>query len=224
MKKTTSFGKVFFLLSMLSVLLICADAAAQFSMSAGGSRSKKDRKGGTTTITSDTMDIDIQNDMATFIGNVEVDDPEMNIKCGKMVIYLENKPEDKTEKPDEKAVAKDDGKKSVEETGSNKQVSRIECIGDVVIIRKVEAVPGEPVPEAQKAIAGKAEYNLRNDTITLTEKPVIMRGTDILKGERITINTKTEKMAVIGGTGTFSNPTKNTGDEEDKKPAEGSAK
>lgn len=220
MKTTTSFGKVLFLLSMLSVLLICADAAAQFSMSAGGPRSKKDRKGGTTTITSDTMDIDIQNDMATFIGNVEVDDPEMNIKCSKMVIYLENKPDEKNEKSD----AKDEGKKSVEEAGSNKQVSRIECIGDVVIIRKVEAVPGEPVPEAQKAIAGKAEYNLRNDTITLTEKPVIMRGTDILKGERITINTKTEKMAVIGGTGTFSNPTKNTGDEEEKKPADGSAK
>ena len=111
-----------------------------------------------------------------------------------MTIFLENKP---TEQP-----AGDAGK-SRSDAGSdmnpegNKQVTRIECVGDVVITRNSgEKVAGSNV---QKAFAGKAVYDLPTDTITLTENnPVIVSGGSRLSGEQIIVDIKTERINVLG--------------------------
>lgn len=79
----------------------------------------------------------------------------------------------------------------------NKQVTRIECVGDVVITRNSgEKVAGSNV---QKAFAGKAVYDLPADTITLTENnPVIVSGGSRLSGEQIIVDIKTERINVLG--------------------------
>lgn len=129
-----------------------------------------------------SMDVDVQQNMATLLGSVEVDDPEVNIKCRKMVIYLTD--------------VKEEGKK-FKEAKESKRLDRIECYGDVVITRA--AVPGESLDKLQQAFANKAVYNVSKNLITLQENPVVVYGVNKLVGDEIQINTLTERVRVIKG-------------------------
>ena len=172
--------------------VFCMETQAQFAnlMMNKTRKSRAEKSNIPTTVKSDSMDIDLAKDKIILLGNVEVDDPEMNIKCQKMTIFLENKQTGNAEKD------KSDAGSDMNPEG-NKQVARIECVGDVVITRNSgEKVAGSDV---QKAFAGKADYDLPTDTITLTENnPVIVSGGNRLAGEQIIVNIKTERINVIG--------------------------
>ncbi len=172
--------------------VFCMETQAQFAnlMMNKTRKSRAEKSNIPTTVKSDSMDIDLAKDKIILLGNVEVDDPEMNIKCQKMTIFLENKQAGNAEKD------KSDAGSDMNPEG-NKQVTRIECVGDVVITRNSgEKVAGSDV---QKAFAGKAVYDLPTDTITLTENnPVIVSGGNRLAGEQIIVNIKTERINVIG--------------------------
>ena len=180
--------KIGLVLAAAGMLLFGADAFAQLQLFSAPS-SKKDRKTSEepTTINSDAMDIDMANDKITLLGNVDVQDPEMNIKCRKMIIYL-GKSEKKSETGD-----------PTRDEQSGKEVVKIECIGDVVITRlQVDSPDGKK--ENQQAFAGKAVYMVKEETITLTEDPVLVNGPNRLMGERIILHTKTERVMVFKGT------------------------
>lgn len=176
--------------------VFCMETQAQFAnlMMNKTRKSRAEKSNIPTTVKSDSMDIDLAKDKIILLGNVEVDDPEMNIKCQKMTIFLENKP---TEQPaGDAGKSKSDAGNDMNPEG-NKQVTRIECVGDVVITRNSgEKVAGSNV---QKAFAGKAVYDLPADTITLTENnPVIVSGGSRLSGEQIIVDIKTERINVLG--------------------------
>ena len=159
---------------------------------------EKKRSGKTpTVITSDTMDIDIAKNVAIFTGNVKVDDEEMSISCKKMTIFLEDK---KTEDAGKASAAKADSAKPEEaKPEEGKQVSRIICEENVVIIRK-SLSESEKGQGEQKALAGHADYDVKTGRIVLTKNnPVLKRGTDTLRGEIITIWRDSEKVEVQGG-------------------------
>ncbi|HPO91518.1 MAG TPA: LptA/OstA family protein [Victivallales bacterium] len=143
-----------------------------------------------TVITSESLEIDIGSNKATFLNNVKVDDQEMTIECDKMLIYLEptNKEEEKVEKTDLTSI----------EQNAAKQVSRIVCEGNVVITRKMPVSSENPEP-IQKSKSGKADYDVKTGMIVLTENPVLIRGNDTLKGEIITIWRDSEKVRVKYG-------------------------
>jgi lipopolysaccharide export system protein LptA len=178
----------------------------------------KKRSGKTpTVITSDTMDIDISKNIATFTGNVKVDDEEMNISCKKMTIFLEDKKAGEnvkasTTKPDavkpdavkpdavKPELAKPDAVNPDEvKPEESKQVSRIICEENVVIIRK-SLSESEKGQGEQKALAGHADYDVKTGKIVLTKNnPVLKRGGDTLRGEIITIWRDSEKVEVQAG-------------------------
>ena len=178
--------------SLLLIFLIAGAIPGQAqlggSLFGGLSSSGGERKGGSTTISSDTMNIDLAKNLAVFTGNVVVDDPQMNIKCHKMLVYLEDAKKEQASEKD-KVAAGDE---------RNKEISKIICIGDVLIVRKPESKEDEAKGE-QKAIAGKADYDLKSGKILLTDKPVIMRGDDKLTGTAITIYRDSDRMDVEGG-------------------------
>jgi len=180
--------KIGLVLAAAGMLLFGADAFAQlqlFSASTSKNRKSSDEP---TIINSDAMDIDMANDKITLLGNVDVQDPEMNIKCRKMIIYL-GKSEKKPESTGD----------STRDEQSGKEVIQIDCIGDVVITRiQVDSPAGKK--ENQQAFAGKAVYLIKDDTITLTEDPVLVNGPNRLMGERIILHTKTERVMVFKGT------------------------
>lgn len=182
--------KIGLVLAAAGMLLFGADAFAQLQLFSTTS-SKKDRKNSEepTTINSDAMDIDMANDKITLLGNVDVQDPEMNIKCRKMIIYL-----GKSEKKSDVSTGD-----STRDEQSGKEVVKIECIGDVVITRlQVESPDGKK--DNQQAFAGKAVYMVKEETITLTEDPVLVNGPNRLMGERIILHTRTERVMVFKGT------------------------
>ena len=76
---------------------------------------------------------------------------------------------------------------------------KIDCIGDVVITRTMVDAPAGQAKENQQAFAGKAVYLIKEETITLTEDPVLVNGPNRLMGERIILHTKTERVLVFKG-------------------------
>jgi len=202
----------------------------------GGGGNKSERANKSTTITSDTMDIDFQNNITVFTGNVFVDDPQLTIKCDKMTIYLRDKEAPKDAPKDAaKDTAKNDAKKSDKDSkakdkdgkgkefgnsfnsitpgGSGKELDKVVCTGKVVIVRKVidkeEAKQGE-----QKAEAGKAVYDFREGTICLTEdNPRVSRGMQgTLAGSRITLWLDSERVKVESNDKPATLEIKNVGD------------
>ena len=195
---------------LLSICLIClsglyVDAQSFFSRATS-------RKGATknvpTVITSDSMDFDISKNIAVFTGNVQVDDANMRILCHQMIVRFEGKPKVLKKSTDDKTpkTVKKDVKKSGSESDSEKsntKVKTIECIKNVIIIRKMydekEKEDGE-----QKAIAGHALYNVKAGKITLTDDPALVRGGDTLRGEVIIYWVDSERVTVKSGNQTSS--------------------
>jgi len=169
------------------LLSFSVESFAQLQLFSSPSKNKKEKSDEPTIINSDAMDIDMANDKVTLLGNVDVQDPEMGIKCRKMIIFLG--------KSSKKTASTGDAARDEQ---SGKEVVRIECIGDVVITRnQVENANG--TKENQQAFAGKAVYELKEDSITLTEDPVLVSGPNRLRGERIILHTKTERVLVFKG-------------------------
>lgn len=174
------------ILSILCCLTACLVSAQDNSFSFFNSLEGDAADDQPTKITADAMDIDIANDLATFTGNVYVDDPRMTIACHKMIIHLGDTGEPK------------DGDKAGSNLSIRKTVSSIECVGGVVITRKLSDADMIAAGE-QKATAGKAVYHLDSGEIVLTENPVLMRGKDSLSGKTITIWRDSNRMKVEGG-------------------------
>ena len=183
----------------LTVLLCWGGSVATPSAQAlslkelSGKQGDIDRTGKSTKVTADMMDIDFQNNIATLTGEVDVDDPAVRIKCDKMMIYLQ-------EKEGGKAVVKEnsptDGMSAGLVGNSGKELRKIVCIGNVIILRKLydknDIANGE-----QRATAGNAVYNVKENMIVLTENtPTITRGKDIMAGWRITFWLDSERVKV----------------------------
>ena len=183
-----AFRKIYTVVLTVCVLSFSADLFAQLQLFSAAPSAKKGKSDEPTIINSDAMDIDMANDKITLLGNVDVQDPEMNIKCRKMVIYL-GKNQNKQEKTGD----------SARDEQSGKEVVKIDCIGDVVITRTMVDAPVGQAKENQQAFAGKAVYLIKEETITLTEDPVLVNGPNRLMGERIILHTKTERVLVFKG-------------------------
>ena len=180
--------KIGLVLAAAGLLLFSAESFAQLQLfSAAQGKNRKERSDEPTVINSDAMDIDMAKDKITLLGNVDVQDPEMNIKCRKMIIYL-GKNAKKTESSGD----------SARDEQAGKTVVKIECIGDVVISR-IQSGSAADKNDNQQAFAGKAIYDVKEDTITLTEEPVLVNGPNRLMGERIILHTKTERVLVFKG-------------------------
>lgn len=186
MKKSILFAAVFLLAAQIPLF-------SQISLFSAANKNRASRGDTPTTINADAMDIDIANNKATFLGNVLVDDPEMLITCRKMVLFLE----DSKKNAKNTEAAKDQKEKTKsEDPAGGKTLSRIECIDDVVITRKALLSNGEE----QKACAGKAVYDVKGDSITLLDKPVVIKGKSRVRGEVITLHLDSERVEVVNAT------------------------
>ena len=151
-----------------------------------GMSDDKDDK--TTHITADAADIDLDNNIITLLGNVDVDDGTNKITCDNMKVFLsddsgenagaeEKKDAGSAKKQDEKpapapaavtADGKADGENDDEEEdeGSSRSISKIICTGDVVYLKRSEK-PGQD----QIAMSDRAEYDASREVIVMTGDP-----------------------------------------------------
>ncbi|MBN1864596.1 MAG: hypothetical protein JW808_06810 [Victivallales bacterium] len=160
----------------LCVFMAFSGKAQFFSSHAKSSKRNPDIP---TVVKAETMDLDISKNVAVFTGNVQVDDADMQIFCHKLIINFE-------------------GEGEFDEENTNRSVKDIICLKNVVIIRKlgeVDSKEGE-----QKALAGKAVYDVKSGKITLTEDPELRRGEDLIKGRVIQFWIDSERLNVEGST------------------------
>lgn len=190
---------------LLLALTLVAPASAQIPDILGKSMSSSNSDE-PTYVTALTMDIDVENNVTTLLGDVVVDDRDVKITCNKMIIYMEDSA--KTDETDSDASAKEsggaeteaksdaekqdakaagDGKESGEgglfnAAGGGKQVSKIHCIGDVVIIRKnIEQT------ENENATSDEAVFDVKTNVITMIGNPILNSGKSKMKSQKIEI-------------------------------------
>ena len=141
-----------------------------------------DKEDKTTHITADAADIDMENNIITLLGNVDVDDGTNKITCNNMKVFLKeeaDEPDDGEKsagKKDEKpapapaavaANAKTEDKAEDDEDDSpSKSISKIICTGDVVYTKRSEK-PGQD----QIAMSDRAEYDAAREVIVMTGDP-----------------------------------------------------
>ncbi len=172
------------LLAFAILLATAGDIFAQGSLF-GGSGERGDRdKSKPTEITSDTMDIQSAQNMAVFTGNVIVKDQELTITCDKMTIFLEDKA-----KSDDAPPENGQGSKG------GKKISRILCEGNVVITRKYK---DDDKDKEQQGKAGQAEYDLKEQKITLSDNPVLNQDNDQVAGDQIIMYRESERVIIKG--------------------------
>ena len=158
-----------------------------------------------TVITASAADIDLEKNIITLIGDVVVDDKKSKITCNKMIIYLEEDaadtlvgtadtpaespakegPAPSALKPGENADAANEKEEQKDEAQPGKNISRINCVGDVVYVKRAD--PDDPNGQDQIAMSEQADYDARTEVIVMTGEPVMMQGTNKMYGDRIEI-------------------------------------
>ncbi len=108
-----------------------------------------------------SLELREKDKMATFTGDVHVLQGDTEMHCKVLVVFYEEETGGRAVK------AADPG------PGGDRQISRIEAKGDVVVVQK-----------DQNATGDRATFNMRENTVTLVGNVVVTRGTDVLRGQR----------------------------------------
>lgn len=189
-------------LILFAGMFLAAELGAQTAMPAffkSRQSSKRDRTNAPTVVEAATMDIDIEHNLATLLGNVVVDDQDAKITCDKMIIYLEDKAKaEETKKSDGFTPGRETA--DSDETGG-KQIDRIECYGDVVITHRKD--PKDVNGKDQVATSDFAVYNFKKQEIVLTGRPVLTSGTDRLDADKLVFEMNTNKVKITQGVVTY---------------------
>jgi lipopolysaccharide export system protein LptA len=155
---------------------------------------------GKTVVSSDMADIRPVENYAELIGKVVVDEPRLNLSCKKMLIYADElKPEGQMKLSgdidDEEKVSSDEVPRRIS-LGAGKELNKIICLDDVVILRK----GGEKV---EKATGTHGLYEVIDRKITLTGKPdklpTLEQDNTVMEGEKFILYLNSEKVDAIGG-------------------------
>ena len=119
-------------------------------------------------IKSKSLEINNNQKIVIFTGNVTAVKDAFDIECQKMFVHYETVPAEK------------------EEVGGKTKINRIVSLGQVRIKRS----------QGGEAFAEKAVYYQKADKIVLTGKPVVKQGNDFVEGDLITIFLKENRSVV----------------------------
>lgn len=123
-----------------------------------------------------SLELREKDKMATFTGDVHVLQGDTEMHCKVLVVFYEEETAGRTVK------AADPG------PGGDRQIRRIEAKGNVVVVQK-----------DQNATGDAATFNMRENTVTLVGNVVVTRGTDVLRGQRLTVDLSSGVSKMDGG-------------------------
>ncbi len=142
----------------------------------------KDKSKSRSIVTADFMDYYADENLIICKDNVISKDAQGLITAEKMDIKLKNivKIDEKTKKQ----------KKS-------KEIETILCVKDVFVVRNLFNAE-DKVKGQQRATSERAFYDVKEGSILMTENPVLFRGTESVKGQKITLWKDREDVIVEG--------------------------
>jgi lipopolysaccharide export system protein LptA len=121
-------------------------------------------------IKADSLEMDDQQKIVIFTGNVDAKEKDFVINCQKLVLYYKDQPADQAS-----------------ETGQF-NIDKIIATGKVIITR----------PAGGLATAEKALYYMGDEKVILTGKPKVKQGEDFVQGSKITLYLKENRSVVEG--------------------------
>ena len=134
-------------------------------------------------IQAESLEIQDKVKTATFLGNVQVIQGDMTMKCGSLVVFYG---------PDDGDSAATAALKPLESQAApampqGGNIRRAEARGGVTVVTKDQNASGDV-----------GIYDMKTKTITLIGNVVVSRGKDVLRGERVVVNTMTGDARVDG--------------------------
>lgn len=124
-----------------------------------------------TIVTAESLQVDYQNNVGTFTGNVLVIDPRITVRADRMIVQFG-------------AAPLDSGTNALHRT-----LQKIEAHGGVVI-----------TAEDKKAVADHAEYTAADGKVVLTGNPQVDGPDGVVSGSKITFWRDQKKMDVESAT------------------------
>ena len=122
------------------------------------------------------LEVREKDKQATFTGDVHVLQGDTEMRCKLLTVFYEEETGTRNVKAAEPGP------------GGDKQIRRIEAKGSVVVVQK-----------DQNAAGDAAIFNMRENTVTLIGNVVVTRGTDVLRGQRLTVDLTSGVSKMDGG-------------------------
>ncbi len=144
-------------------------------------------------ISADRMEMQLDGKTVELTGNVRIEDSTMCLTSLKMMVYLTDDKEEKKEEK-EKEEKKEEKKEEEKDATEGMKLQKIIAEGEVVL-RKLDGT--------ESAMSDHATYDVSDDTIVMTGNCSIVKGTNNLRGNRVTYNRKLGKINLEGGVITF---------------------
>ena len=135
-----------------------------------------------------SLEVRDKEKVATFAGDVRVNQGDTHMRCKSLVVYYEQ--DALTGNQSGNQAGKNDGKPMVSATpgpGGNQQIKRLEAHGGVVVTQKEQTATGD-----------QGIFDMKSNTVTLTGNVVMTQGKNVLRGERLTVNLVTGVSRVDG--------------------------
>jgi|GEM_PF-1508042 len=121
-------------------------------------------------IESDFLEVDNNRKIVEFMNNVKATTEDFELFCNRLLLYSKSK------------SSKTDSEK-------NWEIDKIVAEGNVIIKRSLE----------ETLEAGKAVYFTEEQKIQLTENPRLKRGTDEVKGDKMEVFLKENRVKIFSG-------------------------
>jgi lipopolysaccharide export system protein LptA len=127
-------------------------------------------------IESNSLEVRDKSRQATFLGDVKLTQGDTTITCKTLVVFYDDTP------PAASKTAKK-GTPVAQKAGpapGGQQISRVEAKGDVMVMQKDQTAKGD-----------NATFDVKTNTVRLIGNVVVTQGTNVLRGERMTVNLTT---------------------------------
>jgi len=136
-------------------------------------------KGQPIQIESATLEVRDKSKIATFSGNVQVVQGDTTMRCKTLVVFY-GPEEGAAGKPAGAEAAKPPSAPSTVIPQDAHDIRRIEAHGDVTVATKDQNASGD-----------LGVYDLKSNTITLTGNVVVSQGKNVVRGDRVVVDTTT---------------------------------
>ncbi|MEX6508533.1 LptA/OstA family protein [Jiella sp. M17.18] len=125
-------------------------------------------------IESDSLDVDDRNTVATFTGNVSVEQGDVLLRTSKLLVHYKRKPGSNDGSGKEAPV------KAGALPGGSSQIERLDATGKVYV-----------KSTDQVATADQASFDMASQLVTMTGDVVLTQGKNVAQGCRLTIRMDT---------------------------------
>jgi lipopolysaccharide export system protein LptA len=125
-----------------------------------------------------SLEVHEKDKQATFSGNVHVINGDTEMRCKSLIVFYD----DDSKGPAMKAA--DPG------PSGEQQIKRIEATGGVVVNQKDQIAQGDA-----------ATFNMLENKVVLTGNVVVIKGENVLKGQRLTVDLTNGVSKMDGGPG-----------------------